>query len=424
MDGRQWLLEGIDLATDDLSKVKAAVAAQTGIHEDNIIFENGYDPEGRGDQVRYDPEVYLPRCANGLTELRVVADPQRGEIFRAMRRFDETTIRENRMEWYEFLKWRIQINNYLASNLYDIEILLNAVKKSSFTIGYNIKCFPASITDDLMVMRRVMNTGSGSKYFKHMGPKCRDEGSFVIEVINEGGGHMLEYASDRLKDDDAFVRSLILMDNDNDILRHASERLQHDIELWKLSIENDDDDRMSFAYCPDSIRFNHEILRDEIKKALTTNWLTGINFPWFSLRDLIEEKIDGINDMLLSWDNDHLRQESLAKLPDDLIISLIENSSTSCTFLFRELSHAQRSNKEIALAAVRTNDGNIDYVGDELKEDPDIICAFIRKSHSEAEKRGCGWDYAEYLSETKRQHPDVRALLEQLHTCLKRRRTS
>ena len=124
MDGRQWSLEGIDLATNEFSKVKSAVAAQTGIDEDEIIFENGYDPEGSGDPVRYDPEVYLPRCAYGLTELRVVADPQRGDIFHAMRRYDRTTnfYCEDRMKPVDREKYHIQFKDYIALNYYTFNL--------------------------------------------------------------------------------------------------------------------------------------------------------------------------------------------------------------------------------------------------------------------------------------------------------------
>ena len=297
--------------------MKAAVAAQTGIDEDEIIFENGYDPEGSGDQVRYDPEVYLPRCANGVTELRVVADPQRGDMFRAMRLYDRTT----NFSCEEF-------KDHIALNPCDIELLLQA-----FQCVRHITCnykFHASIADDLLVMRRVLNTKFGHRCFRIMGPSCMNDEACVIAATKRAGD-LLQYASDRLKDDKAFVRSLILMENDNHILPFASGRVQQDIELWKLSIANDPEgEDRSFGDCP--YFWNHDILRAEL------------------LAIKAYDEVEIYTEMIgTSLSCANLRDE-MAKLPDDIVMNLANGGLDK---VFPYLSDGQRANKKIAIDAIK-----------------------------------------------------------------------
>lgn len=426
MDGRQWSLEGIVLATDELSKVKAAVAAQTGIHEDDIIFENGYDPEGSGDQVRYDPEVYLPRYANGFTELRVVADPQRGDMFRAMRLYDRTTnfYCEDRMKSVDREKYHIQFKDYIALNPCDIELLLQAFRCVRY-ITYHYK-FHASIADDLLVMRRVLNTKFGHMCFRIMGPSCMNDEACVIAATKREG-NLLQYASDRLKDDKAFVRSLILMENDNRIILFASDLVQQDIELWKLSIANDPegkDRRRSFGDCP--YFWNHDILRAEILATKAYDDVeyymamigerlqdANLSYLWLSLRGIANHYHDPYPKF----------RDEMAKLPDDIVMNLANGGLSDS--LFHHLSDAQRANKKIALGAVKRCAWNISDVGALLKEDLDINCAFLHGVLS----GDCGLeDYEldeclDYLGETVRQHPDVQALVKQLTARYKRQRT-
>ena len=455
MNGRQWSLKDIDLATDEFTKVKRAVAAQTGIDENEIVFENGYNPEGSGDQVRYDPEVYLPRCANGLTELRIVVDSKRGEILHMLKQVDRLRLSATKFP-ITFIDYNIpilvkKIHHHLVLNPYDIELLLATIKYT-FCHGYvaneyNIEYVPMSIMDDLMVMRRIMNLKQGWRYMRYMGPNCKDDESLVMEAIKQGyfqstlyqdtlykdmlqhasprlknkesfllevvgiqkTGSVLQYASDRLKDDKSFVRALIQMDNDNHILCHASARVQQDKELLKLAISHDDGTFCAWSTCPLNIRLHdHDILRQVITNELSQTkrdvWVGSISAHFEPSDD---------NDT-----NNNDRKEAISKLPDDIIMSFLQYSTGG---IFIHLSNAQRANKKFALAAVNSCSENLEFVDEKLKEDKDVVCAAIRECHSHS------YGYAraplQFVSETMCQHPDVQALVEQLSPRFKRRRT-
>ena len=233
MDGTQKILNIPE--KPDLTMWKNAVTEATGIKANDIVFEDGYDSKG---SPWYDPYMHLKnkqKSANELTELRIVVDQQRGEILSMIEQGDQnhslttnSTYNMNpaeRREWKNTIskqkKVRIKkIDQYLASNPYDAEIMLMAVKYTVCNLNeseaaLNIVRIPTTIKDDLMMIKRLMAYDRNYNYFEQMAPYNGDNEILVRNVAKKRGTRVaLQYASARLQNDKSFANSLVQVEKE------------------------------------------------------------------------------------------------------------------------------------------------------------------------------------------------------------------
>lgn len=140
--------------------------------------------------------------------------------------------------------------------IYDVEVLQAAVKQNWTLLDNLSKVHKQVAWNDETCARSAIIDGSTAvvadpSNFAKVGPKLKSNKDFVIEVVSLAG-KCLEFAPEKLKDDEDVVRAAIQSKASKGLaIQFASERLRADFQMAQLAVQQD----------PGAIQFVDESLR-------------------------------------------------------------------------------------------------------------------------------------------------------------------
>ncbi len=189
---------------------------------------------------------------------------------------------------------------------------------------------------------------------------------FVLEQVAQFGSHVLQKASDELKDDKEFMMAVInKISWDSDVLQYASKRLKSDRELVFFAISKNP---LFYTHISDNLKKNKDIVVATLSKTRG-----GDNSSL--LEAIPKQMIDKDIMTLLLQRNIGSSLQILSLMPKHLfydknILNLaLEFSGEALNFAPDEI----KNDPEVALKSISQSNYSFSYVGNKLKDDEEFM---------------------------------------------------
>ena len=239
---------------------------------------------------------------------------------------------------------------------------------------------------------------------KYASQNLRNDKDIVLKAI-EKNPDALEFASDRLKDDDMVVRRAILNYNTT-ALQFASERLKNNFDIVKTAVQmnpevlqfaskelrNNEDivkeavayDTEYFKFAGDKIKeqfpnvekFTEKILYDNKEYALNELQHTMSNFN--SVSDRLKNDKEFIGEIVTLGTGRNRLEFIPDKFKDDkdIVLKAMKTDGISLEFVSDRL----KEDKEVVMTAVKNNWKALEFAPDKFKDDKDIIMEVVKQN--------------------------------------------
>ena len=237
---------------------------------------------------------------------------------------------------------------------------------------------------------------------KYASQNLRNDKDIVLKAI-EKNPDALEFASDRLKDDDMVVRRAILNYNTT-ALQFASERLKNNFDIVKTAVQmnpevlqfaskelrNNEDivkeavayDTQYFKFAGDKIKenfptvekFTEKILYDNKEFALNKLQYTMSNFN--SVSDRLKNDKEFIGEVVARWRNTFEFIPDKFKDDKEIVLKAMKTDGISLEFVSDRL----KEDKEVVMTAVKNNWKALEFAPDKFKDDKDIIMEVVKQN--------------------------------------------
>lgn len=190
---------------------------------------------------------------------------------------------------------------------------------------------------------------------------------FVLEQVAQFGSHVLQKASDELKDDKEFMMAVInKISWDSDVLQYASKRLKSDRELVFFAISKNPD---FYIHISDNLKKNKDIVVAILSKTrgvTSSVVLDAIPKQMFNDKDIVT---------ILLQKNIGMGFQILSLIPKQMfhdrnILDLALNlSGEALNFAPDEI----KNDPEVALKSISQSNYSFRYIGDKLKDDEEFM---------------------------------------------------
>jgi len=237
---------------------------------------------------------------------------------------------------------------------------------------------------------------------KYASQNLRNDKDIVLKAI-EKNPDALEFASDRLKDDDMVVRRAILNYNTT-ALQFASERLKNNFDIVKTAVQmnpevlqfaskelrNNEDivkeavvyDTQYFKFAGDKIKenfptvekFTEKILYDNKEFALNKLQYTMSNFN--SVSDRLKNDKEFIGEVVARWRNTFEFIPDKFKDDKEIVLKAMKTDGISLEFVSDRL----KEDKEVVKEAVKNDWKALNFANDKFKDDKDIIMEVVKQN--------------------------------------------
>ena len=237
---------------------------------------------------------------------------------------------------------------------------------------------------------------------KYASQNLRNDKDIVLKAI-EKNPDALEFASDRLKDDDMVVRRAILNYNTT-ALQFASERLKNNFDIVKTAVQmnpevlqfaskelrNNEDivkeavayDTQYFKFAGDKIKenfptvekFTEKILYDNKEFALNKLQYTMSNFN--SVSDRLKNDKEFIGEVVARWRNTFEFIPDKFKDDKEIVLKAMKTDGISLEFVSDRL----KEDKEVVREAVKNDWKALNFANDKFKDDKDIIMEVVKQN--------------------------------------------
>lgn len=246
-----------------------------------------------------------------------------------------------------------------------VKVLLNeGVKKSLLNqLTYNGKCLQicdrAYLSDRDFMMRAVAVRGYVLAYADS---EFRKDREFVMLAL-EHSSEALNFADETLRNDKEVVSKALK--TDGKALRYASEALQDDDSIVLDAVSRTG---LSLEYASDRLKNNKKIVMAAVKE-------NGLALRYAS--DKLKSDKDVVSLAVAQASADIKYAGEALKNDDDIAALLLANATgkddgmpTQEGDFYRYLSDQKKNDRPLAIAAVKLDKENFDFISDELKKDP------------------------------------------------------
>jgi hypothetical protein len=234
---------------------------------------------------------------------------------------------------------------------------IEEIKNNRFNLLKENNYYVPDNKDDLMELIKKASKAFDQETLNAVVKKYPDNEEIVLATIGFMNDHVFEYASERLKDSKEFVSYCI--DNlKGNIFAFASERLRDDETLMLKAIESVGGQIMRAA--SDRLKNNKEIALFAIKNQAC------------AYQEISEElkSDEEVISILIEQPPDFFKPAPIIKSNKALLIKAFKTAyPDNSGLLLRKTSEELRNDADVALAAIKCNEKNIEYIGEKLKEE-------------------------------------------------------
>lgn len=210
------------------------------------------------------------------------------------------------------------------------------------------------------VLEKIKRNGLELKNFI----KFQDDKDVVFEAV-KNNGWALEYASDRLKNDEDIVLEALLKNNNKNLMRFVSPELKKDKDFIFFLVFND---IRFFTFCDKSLKNNKDFVLKVIKKGKNIK-----NIEKYSINHYISKTLKDDKDIILAGVSKEIFNYSCLsyKIRSDnkFMKKLIEINYNILDFASDEV----KNDKNFIKKVVGRNFGALEYASDRLKNDKDVV---------------------------------------------------
>ncbi len=263
-----------------------------------------------------------------------------------------------------YKKYGLNVSAYPKEALSNFDIGMEIVRNC----GYDIKYLSPELQNNAEIIRQALNFGDALQF---LSDKWRDNEEMVMLAI-KNDRNALQYASDRLKDKDDVVMYAVSKDGNN--LAYASDRLKDNEVIVDAAI------RLN----PYSVSFASDRIKHIEKYALQIFCNQALND--YNSRYGLSRDID--NEML---GNSTLMKKVIKETGNYRFISFVNTSVPGYKHVLKELSRKESilryindpqilKDKEIVIASLVHNGGDLQYASKELRDDKEVVLKAVWNS--------------------------------------------
>lgn len=224
--------------------------------------------------------------------------------------------------------------------------------------------------DVIKVALKTLGTVNRDVVMENQLANVQEDDSFMQEIIEEGQGYLLKYASEELKRN----RELVLKAcrSDARTIQYASEELREDRDFLLQVIENSNG--LVARYIDEKFRQDDSFMMEAIEVNPTA--LSGASERIQSNREVVLQVVKRKGNCI-SYASEELKKDK------EVVAEAIRQSAFAIVQISRDL----QDDREFMLAMTRQNGDILQYLNKEYKEDPQFIALaqqsiLERKQHS------------------------------------------